>query len=72
VDAPAAKTIGLTERLGVQFRAELFHLFHRAQYGSPQTNLSSPLSFGVHHASEPRRDGSGTPRQAQLAVRLSF
>jgi len=73
VDAALAKTIGFTERLGLQFRAEAFNLFNRAQYGSPQANLSSPLSFGVITTPVNQgATGSGTPRQFQLALRLSF
>jgi hypothetical protein len=73
VDTALSKTIAFTERLGLQFRAEAFNLFNRAQYGSPQANLSSPLSFGV--ITTPMNQGatgSGTPRQIQLALRLSF
>jgi hypothetical protein len=73
VDSALSKTIGFTERLGLQFRAEVFNLFNRAQYGSPQANLSSPLSFGVITTPVNQgATGSGTPRQFQLALRLSF
>jgi hypothetical protein len=73
VDAALSKAIGFTERLGLQFRAEAFNLFNRAQYGSPQANLSSPLSFGVITTLVNQgATGSGTPRQFQLALRLSF
>jgi hypothetical protein len=73
MDSALAKTIGLTERTNLQFRAEVFNLFNRAQYGSPQANLSSPLSFGVITTPvNAGATGSGTPRQFQLALRLSF
>jgi hypothetical protein len=63
VDAALSKTIGFTERLGLQFRAEVFNLFNRAQYGSPQANLSSPLTFGVTTTLVNQgATGSGTPR----------
>ena len=72
-DVALSKTIGFTERAGLQFRAEVFNLFNRAQYGSPQANFSSPLSFGViTTAVNQGATGSGTPRQFQLALRLSF
>ncbi len=72
-DAALAKTVGIGERMGLQFRAEAFNLFNRAQYGSPQANLSSPLSFGVITAPVNQgATGSGTPRQFQLALRLTF
>jgi len=72
-DVALAKTISLAERLGLQFRAEAFNVFNRAQYGSPQANFSSLLSFGV--ITTPVNQGAtggGTPRQFQLALRLSF
>ena len=72
-DTALSKTVSLGERLGLQFRAEVFNLFNRAQYGSPQANLSSPLSFGVITTPVNQgATGSGTPRQFQLALRLSF
>jgi hypothetical protein len=72
-DAALAKTLGSTERVWVQFRAEAFNLFNRAQYGSPQANLSSPLSFGtITTVVNSGATGSGTPRQLQLALRVRF
>jgi hypothetical protein len=72
-DAALAKTLGATERVWVQFRAEAFNLFNRAQYGSPQANLSSPLSFGtITTLVNSGATGSGTPRQLQLALRVRF
>jgi hypothetical protein len=57
----------------VQFRAEAFNLFNRAQYGSPQANLSLPLSFGtITTVVNSGATGSGTPKQLQLALRVRF
>jgi hypothetical protein len=73
VDAALAKTIRSSERLSVQFRAEVFNLLNRAQYGSPQANLSAPLNFGaITTTVNPGATGSGTPRQIQLALRVRF
>lgn len=73
MDAALAKTIGLTERFGLQLRLEAFNLFNRAQYGSPQANLSSPLSFGaITTPVNQGATGNGTPRQFQVALRLAF
>lgn len=73
VDMAMAKKVPVTERLGAEFRVEAFNVLNRAQFGIPQANLSSPLSFGV--ITTPVNQGateSGTPRQFQLALRLSF
>jgi hypothetical protein len=52
---------------------EAFNVFNRAQFGSPQANLFSPLSFGeITTPVNQGATGSGTPRQFQLALRISF
>jgi hypothetical protein len=73
VDLAMAKKASLTDRLAMEFRVEAFNVFNRAQFGGPQANLSSPLSFGVITTPvNQTATGSGTPRQFQLALRLSF
>jgi hypothetical protein len=73
VDAALAKRIPFTERLGMQFRAEVFNVFNRAQYGQPNANLSTPGNFGVITTTvNEGATGSGTPRQIQLGVRIIY
>jgi len=73
VDAALVRTIMLRERMGLQVRVETFNVFNRAQYGSPQANLSTPLTFGVITTPVNQgATGTGTPRQFQLALRLFF
>ena len=73
VDSAISRTVSLTERIGVQFRVEAFNVFNRAQFGAPSANLSSLLSFGVITTPVNQgATGSGTPRQFQLALRLTF
>jgi hypothetical protein len=73
VDASLAKRIGITERMGIQLRAEVFNLFNRAQYGNPLADISSPLNFGqITTPVNQNATGSGTPREIQLAVRVTF
>ncbi len=65
--------IPVTEKVGLQLRVETFNVFNRAQFGLPQANLSSPLSFGVITTPiNQGATGSGTPRQFQIALRLAF
>jgi hypothetical protein len=72
-DLALAKKVAVSERLAMEFRADAFNVFNRAQFGSPSANLSSPLSFGVITTLvNSGATGSGTPRQFQLALRLSF
>jgi hypothetical protein len=74
VDLGAIKQIALTERFQLQFRAEVFNIFNRAQFGAPLSDTSAgPGEFGL--ITQPVNItpiGSGTPRQIQFALRLQF
>ena len=73
VNVGLAKAVAFTEQVGLQFRAEVFNLFNRAQYGQPNASLSTPGNFGVITTTvNEGATGSGTPRQIQLAVRIVF
>jgi hypothetical protein len=66
VDAALLKNIRLTERLGLQFRAEAFNMFNRENFNPPNTNINSS-TFGVLSSTA----GEGA-RQMQIALRLEF
>lgn len=72
-DTALSRDFSIRERFVLRFRAEAFNVFNRAQFGSPNGNFSSP-NFGqittTVNGTSPT--GSGTPRQFQLAMRLSF
>ena len=73
IDAALSKRVSITESLGLQFRAEAFNIFNRAQYSNPLSDISSPLNFGqITTPVNQGATGSGTPRQIQLAVRVIF
>lgn len=72
IDIALAKTVALTERAGLQFRAEVFNIFNRAQYGAPNADLSSQLFGVITTPVNQGATGSGTPRQIQLALKVSF
>ena len=57
------KLIG--ERLGLQFRTEVFNIFNRVQFGYPGTGLGN-ANFGVISGQ------ANTPRLVQFALRLVF
>jgi len=73
-DIGASKRIALRERYQLQFRAEAFNVFNRAQFGAPNADISAGAGeFGV--ITQPVNTtpiGTGTPRQIQLALRLEF
>ena len=59
------KNTAITERVGLQFRTEIFNVFNRVQFGYPGTALGNP-QFGV--VSGQYND----PRLVQFALKLQF
>ncbi len=72
MDLGVAKRIRLTERMGLDFRAEAFNLFNRAQYGEPVSNLSNSTFGQILVTANDGATGTGTSRQVQFMLRLSF
>jgi hypothetical protein len=78
LDTALQKKFLLTERIGLNFRAEIFNLFNRAIYANPSANLGSnpaspTASFGrITSLLNTDAVGTGTPREVQFAVRLNF
>ncbi len=72
-DLAIARRFAFTERIGMQFRVEVFNVFNRAQFGQPNSNLSTPGNFGtITTTVNEGATGSGTPRQLQLSLRFLF
>jgi hypothetical protein len=59
------KNTKLNERFRLEFRAEIFNLFNRVQFGEPNQALGN-ASFGVVSSQ------ANNPRLVQLALRLMF
>lgn len=73
LDTALSKSVPIIERMNLVFRAEAFNLFNRAQFGTPNSNLSSLVNFGqITTTVNPTGIGTGTPRELQLALRLEF
>ncbi len=68
------KNIPMGEAATLQFRAELFNLFNRAQYGLPAADFSGgPGVFGViTNPVNTSPVGTGTPREVQFALKLNY
>jgi hypothetical protein len=64
-DVSLFKTTRVTERIGLQFRAEFFNFFNRVQFGLPGTALGN-AQFGVVSSQ------SNNPRLIQFGLRLSY
>ena len=73
-DIGIAKRIPLTEKMHLQFRADIFNLLNHSQYGVPQADFSAGSAvFGsIISTINTGPVGTGTPRQIQLMLRLSF
>jgi carboxypeptidase family protein len=70
VDFSVLKNTKITERLKVQFRAEVFDLFNHANFGQPIRVLGS--TFGqITNTRFPTGD-SGSSRQLQFAMKFNF
>jgi len=59
------KNTPITERVGLQFRTEVFNLFNRVRFGYPGTAIGQP-QFGVISGQ------ANDPRLIQFALRLVF
>jgi hypothetical protein len=72
-DLSLVKGFPITDRVGLDFRAEAFNAFNRAQFGDPSGDFSSP-SFGriTTTVNNGAATGSGTAREFQFSLRLRF
>jgi hypothetical protein len=64
-DFTVFKNTQITERVGVQFRTEIFNLFNRVRFSYPGTSMGTP-QFGVISGQY------NDPRLIQFALRLMF
>jgi hypothetical protein len=59
--------------MSLEIRAELFNVLNRSQLGDPSGDATVPAQFGVIQSTiNTTPIGSGTPRQIQFMMRLSF
>jgi len=71
-DWALSKRFPVTEQVQIQFRAEMFNAFNRAQFANPN-GLISASDFGrIYLPLNTTPIGIGTPRQFQFLLRLQF
>jgi hypothetical protein len=74
-DVNLLKNTKITERINLQFRAEVYNIFNRTQFDIPGTasdTLSFPGTFGQSLGTLSQPDGTTSARQIQLALKLIF
>jgi hypothetical protein len=76
VDLAVVKNTPITERIGTQFRLEMFNIFNRTNLPKPNNNVSSG-SFGrigdtIGDANGATGIGAGEPFNIQLALKIVF
>jgi hypothetical protein len=72
IDAGISKRLLLTERVQLQFRADIFNLLNHPQYGSPNADVSAKGFGQIASTINIGPVGTGTARQVQFSVRLGF
>lgn len=72
MDVALNKRTRVGERMTLDFRAEAFNLFNRAQFGTPVSNLSRGDFGQILTTANDGATGFGTSRMMQLMLRLNF
>jgi hypothetical protein len=72
IDTALQKKFRLSERFGLNFRAEAFNLFNHPIYASPSGNVSSGGFGQITSILNTGAVGTGTPRRVEFAMRLDF
>ena len=70
-DFSVTKNTRLTERLNLQFRAEMFDIFNHPNFGNPVLTATSG-SFGIITSTRFPTGDFGSARQIQFALKLEF
>jgi hypothetical protein len=73
-DAGLSKTFAFTERVGLDFKWELFNLFNHTQFGTCASGggCSSPISTSFSSSSFLQLNATHDPRRMQFGLRLHF
>jgi hypothetical protein len=72
LDLALAKDVSFGERMAVRFRADLFNVFNRAQFGAPNADFSQSNFGAITSTISNYQTGRGTPREFQLSAKLMF
>ena len=71
-DLAVLKDTKIREMMNLQFRAEFFNIFNHANFGLPAATVFSSAAGVVNSQAGKITTIVGTPRQIQLALKLTF
>jgi hypothetical protein len=71
MDLSIIKPIPITERVKMQFRAEMYNMWNHANFTTPGTSILTPTTFGRLSATANTSSGTGA-RVMQMALRIDF
>jgi hypothetical protein len=72
IDLGLSKFVTITERLNIRFRADLFNVLNRAQFGAPNADISQSSFGAITSTISNYATGRGTPRELQLSAKIVF
>jgi hypothetical protein len=71
-DISAAKKFSLSERLGLQFRAEIFNLFNHTNFNTPNAVVYAAATSGPSPTAGVITSTATSSRQVQFGLKLSW
>jgi hypothetical protein len=72
LDMGLSKFINIKEKVNFRFRADLFNIFNRAQFGAPNADVSASNFGTITSTISNYATGRGTPRELQLSAKIVF
>jgi hypothetical protein len=73
IDTAIGRRLRVSERLSADVRAEVFNVLNHPQFANPAASISSAATYGViSQMINTGSTGTGTPRQMEFMLRLSF
>jgi hypothetical protein len=72
LDMGLSKFIKATEKFNLRFRADLFNVFNRAQFGAPNADISAANFGTITSTISSYATGRGTPRELQVSLKIAF
>ena len=72
LDMGLSRFIKVTEKFNLRFRADLFNVFNRAQFGAPNADISAANFGTITSTISSYATGRGTPRELQVSLKTAF